>query len=250
VGGDKHFIHGSAGLLPATFRFEKPRDLGYSFQCSQHVLAFYKATSGEERIAMKILDTDKLTDAKWLNLFDVAYLDAAGRTKAWQVATRQAKPKCVSGRFDPPDAVVIAAFHKDSGRVVLTREYRVPLADVEYGFPAGLVDPGESVETAARRELAEETGLNLTRVLAVSPPVYSSAGMTDESVVMIYVECEGQPCTAGNEGSEQIEVILASPEEVRRFCRTPGLKFDAKAWLVLWHLFGPGLQLSRDVSAA
>ena len=199
-------------------------------------------------MAMKILDTDKLTDLKWLNLFNVDYIDAAGRTRAWQVATRQPQPKCVSGRFDPPDAVVIAAFHKDSGRMVITREYRVPLADVEHGFPAGLVDPGEDVEAAARRELAEETGLTLTRVLAVSPPVYSSAGMTDESVVMVYVECEGKPCTAANEGSEQIEVILASLEEVRHLCSTPGLKFDAKAWLVLWHLCGPGLQLSREMT--
>jgi ADP-ribose pyrophosphatase len=199
-------------------------------------------------MAIKILDSDKLTDLKWLNLFNVSYNDTASRTRAWQVASRQPTPKCISGRFDPPDAVVIAAFHTDSGRMVITREYRVPLADVEYGFPAGLVDPGESVEAAARRELAEETGLALTRVLAVGPPVYSSAGMTDESVVMVYVECEGDPCTAGNEGSEQIEVILASPEEVRHLCRTPGLKFDAKAWLVLWHLFGPGRQLTQDVS--
>jgi ADP-ribose pyrophosphatase len=57
--------------------------------------------------------------------------------------------------------------------------------------------------------------------------------MTDESVAMVYVECDGKPSAAGNEGIEQIEVILASVAEVVRLCADPELKFDAKAWLVL-----------------
>ena len=107
------------------------------------------------------------------------------------------------------------------------------LADFEYGFPAGLVDPGESVAAAVARELREETGLELTRIVRSGPPVYSSAGLTDESVAMVYVDCQGTPSTAGNQGAELIEVLLVSPAEAERLCREPDLKFDAKAWLVL-----------------
>jgi ADP-ribose pyrophosphatase len=57
--------------------------------------------------------------------------------------------------------------------------------------------------------------------------------MTDESVAMVYVECDGEPSAAGNEGIERIEVILASGAEAGRLCADPELKFDAKAWLVL-----------------
>ena len=107
------------------------------------------------------------------------------------------------------------------------------MADVEYGFPAGLVDAEESVEEAVRRELMEETGLKLTQIIKRSPVLYSSAGMTDESVSIVYVECEGEVSTAGNEGSEQIEVLFVSADQAGTLCRDSTLKFDAKAWPVL-----------------
>lgn len=183
--------------------------------------------------SMRIKKAVRLTDLKWLNLFNIEVVDAAGNDRKWQVASRRKEPKCTTGHFDKPDAVVIVPFHAARGRIVITREYRVSLAGDEYGFPAGLVDDGESVEAAARRELQEETGLTATRMLTIGPPVYSSAGMSDESVAMVYLECDGEPSAAGNEGIEQIEVILASAAEVGRLCADPQLKFDAKAWLVL-----------------
>ena len=183
--------------------------------------------------SIRIKNAVKLTDLKWLNLFNIEVVDPVGNDRKWQVASRRKEPKCTTGRFDKPDAVVIVPFHTGRDKIVVTREYRVSLAGDEYGFPAGLVDDGETAEAAARRELHEETGLTVTRFLTISPPVYSSAGMTDESVAMVYVECDGEPSAAGNEGIEQIEVILASAAEVGRLCEDSELKFDAKAWLVL-----------------
>ena len=182
---------------------------------------------------MSIRDYEKLTAEPWLNLFRITFGDQEGKNRSWQMASRADIPKCINGKFARPDAVVIAAFHSDTKKMVVCREYRVALADFEYGFPAGLIDEGETIEDATRRELMEETGLTLTRMVDVSPILYSSAGMTDESVAMVCVTCRGEPSTAGNQGGEQIEVILASAQEVGRLCREPGLKFDAKAWLVL-----------------
>jgi ADP-ribose pyrophosphatase len=168
-----------------------------------------------------IKESKKLTHQKWLNLFDVKYVAKTGDEKSWQLATRKKEPKCVTGRYDQPDAVVM----------VITREYRVPLSDYEYGFPAGLIDAGESVEQATRRELKEETGLTVSRFIKMSPPIYSSAGMTDESVTMVYVECEGTPSNTGNTEFELIEVLLITPAEAFQMCSDATLKFDAKAWL-------------------
>jgi ADP-ribose pyrophosphatase len=44
------------------------------------------------------------------------------------------------------------------GRVVLVRQYRLPVEAVLLEVPAGSLDPGEDPETAAQRELQEETG--------------------------------------------------------------------------------------------
>ena len=182
---------------------------------------------------MEIKSADKLTNLKWLNMFDVDYVDQDGRHRSWQIASRSKAPKCITGQFNMPDAVVIVPFHTADNKVVIIQDYRVPLADYEYGFPAGLIDPGETIEQTTRRELQEETGLIVTRFLKISAPVYSSAGMTDESVAMVYVECNGQPSTAGNTSSELIEVQLVSRTQASRMCENPTLKFDVKAWLVL-----------------
>jgi ADP-ribose pyrophosphatase len=182
---------------------------------------------------MKVLFFQKLTHHKWLNLFKLHYTDKNNVSRVWLLASRSKEPKAITCKTDPPDAVVIVARHAATGKIVLIREYRVPLADVEYGFPAGLIDPGESIQEAAARELKEETGLDVIQFTKTSPPVYSSAGVTDESVAMVYVECDGKPNTAGNQASESIEVLLISREEAGALCGDNGLKFDAKTWLTL-----------------
>jgi len=150
------------------------------------------------------------------------------------MASRQNEPKCLTGNYQLPDAVVIVPFHTVRNKMVIIREFRVPLDDYEYGFPAGLVDNGESVEQAARRELMEETGLTVSRFIKVSPPIYSSAGMTDESVAMVYVECEGEPSNSANTDSELIEIQFISSNEAMDLLSNTTLKFDAKSWLAIY----------------
>ena len=182
---------------------------------------------------MKIIDYQKLTDKKWINLFDITYLDKTGRQHTWQVASRDKVPRCVTGNFDPPDAVLMIPFHRVEEKLVLIREYRVPLAAFQWEFPAGLIDPGETIETAARRELKEETGLDLTHIHHISPILYSTAGMTDESLALVYCECEGMPSSSENQGTEAIEVELFSPAEAKQILFDRSHMMDVKTWLAL-----------------
>jgi ADP-ribose pyrophosphatase len=182
---------------------------------------------------MRIGSVDKITDKRHLNLYAVHYQDRSRRDRQWYIASRSDPPKCVSGRLDRPDAVVIVAEHCEQGGVVVIKEFRVPLGACQYGFPAGLVDPGESVEEACRRELWEETGLSVNRIVRISPALYSSSGMTDESVAMVYVACKGEITSAANCESEWIHPFLVTPEEARALCRAPDHPMDVKTWLVL-----------------
>ena len=72
------------------------------------------------------------------------------------------------------NAVAIVPIFRD-GTILVCREFRYAINDYCYEFPAGLIDPGETVEQAAIRELSEETGLKVEEILAVLPAGYSSA---------------------------------------------------------------------------
>lgn len=56
----------------------------------------------------------------------------------------------------PPWVNVVAVTTDD--QLVLVRQYRPGLGAVHFELPAGVAEPGEDVEAAARRELLEETG--------------------------------------------------------------------------------------------
>ena len=183
---------------------------------------------------MKIQNVEKITNCRHLNLYKISYINQNGIEKLWHIASRSDKPKCLTGKFDMPDAVVIVPFHNENDKLVIIKEFRVPLGGYQYGFPAGLVDDGETIQQTCIRELKEETGLNVTRIKKISPPVYSSSGMTDESVSMVYVECDGTPSNKGNEDSEDISTIFISPPEASELCKDSKIKLDVKTWLVLF----------------
>jgi 8-oxo-dGDP phosphatase len=78
-------------------------------------------------------------------------------------------------------AVAVTAVDAD-GNVVLINQYRHPIGRRLLELPAGLLDePGEDPLDAARRELAEETGL-AARSWSVLVDVALSPGFTDEAL--------------------------------------------------------------------
>lgn len=174
---------------------------------------------------MNIYKKEKITDYPHLNLIRARYRDRNGTDKSWLYASRQNSAR--------PDAVVIVPLHQQGNKLVIIKEFRVPLGGFQYGFPAGLVDPGESVVQAGRRELYEETGLTVVNVIKQSPGVFSSSGLTDESVSLLYVVCDGAANTGHNQASELIEVKMLSQNQAADFMGRDNVLFDVKTWIVL-----------------
>lgn len=67
------------------------------------------------------------------------------------------------------------------------------MGDYQYCFPAGLPDPDEGFESAADRELHEETVLDLVRAYPRSPGIFSYAGTTDVAIAPVFAEVADSP---------------------------------------------------------
>jgi len=167
---------------------------------------------------------ETLHAGKWLSLERISYKDKDGITRDWEACSRS------SGR----GAVMMMAFARPSGRIVLIRQFRPPAGAYVIEFPAGLVDPGESVPETAVRELAEECGL-LGRVLRVSAPFFSSPGMSSESVALAIMEIDEESPNSSVETkfdeSEDIETFLVHLDKLGDFLaerESLGDKIDAK----------------------
>ena len=133
-----------------------------------------------------------------------------------------------------PDAVCIVA-RTPRNTLVIEREFRYPLNSWVIALPAGLVDPGEEILGCAARELSEETGYEVipgspARVLPQAG--YSSTGLTDETVQVVYVEAE-KTGAAHTEGNELIEVFELPIADVREFLDTNPLPIGTRAQLIL-----------------
>jgi ADP-ribose diphosphatase len=102
----------------------------------------------------------------------------------------------------------------DEDQVVLLRQYR-PIVGAEiWELPAGTIEPGESPEACARRELIEEAGYDAGRLEPLGE-MLADVGFTDDRVFM-FVARDLRPVARGLESDEHIEVVLTPLAEAYR----------------------------------
>ena len=169
----------------------------------------------------RISGIKKQTDNRFLNLYELDATFRDGSRAPYYVASRRTDEASVKAAThdNHADGVILYGVHGEAkDKVVLIRQYRYPIDGYVYEFPAGLVEPGEDMLEAGIREMFEETGLNFTPV-QTARPFFTSIGMTDESCGTVFGYCRGEPTNAHQEGSEDIQVVLADREECRRILK-------------------------------
>ena len=57
-----------------------------------------------------------------------------------------------------------------------------------FNLCAGMQEKGETIEECIRRELYEETGLSVKKMLKILPPSYSAVGFSDTKTYIAFVE--------------------------------------------------------------
>jgi ADP-ribose pyrophosphatase len=102
----------------------------------------------------------------------------------------------------------------DEGRIPLVRQYRYAVDDALWELPAGRLDPGESPEEAAQRELQEEIGFRAGSMDKISF-FHTTPGFCDESM-HLYRATRLQESKAEGDEDERIEVRSFTLDELSR----------------------------------
>lgn len=161
-------------------------------------------------------------EGKWLKFCAVSFTNSEGQSREWEYATRIGSPGAAS---------IIAIQDGDQPAIILVKQFRPPINNYALEFPAGLIDSGESINSAALRELEEETGY-LGEVVHIGPSIYSSPGLTDEQVSLVTINVTGK-VESKTEPDEVIEVVTLPLKGLDKHLiriQAEGISIDAKLW--------------------
>jgi ADP-ribose pyrophosphatase len=158
----------------------------------------------------KTLKKETKFEGRWLRFEEITYKDAKDKIRKWENVSRTTN-----------GAVVIIAKIKQSNEIILIRQYRPPVDNYMVEFPAGLIDKGEELGITALRELMEETGYE-GKIKEITEPVYSSPGLSNESLAFVFVEVDENLSINKNpeqkvEPTEDIEVMLVDAAKLNAF---------------------------------
>lgn len=172
---------------------------------------------------------------KFIYKYILYYKNKKNQEKKYEVASRN-KFSCIDDIGSKTNAIMIVPFTTD-GKIVLLKEFRMGINNYIYNFPAGIIESGEDEISAAKRELYEETGLNCVNIKKVLRPAFSSAGLTDEKVTVVFMEVEGELSNEHIEDNESIIPIKFDKNSLEKELEIAD--FGGKTQLICYNFVNP-----------
>ena len=177
---------------------------------------------------MKLLHMEKVKDGRYLKNYELTYLNKAGREKKYESVSRSdiSGPEALGQKVS---GVSIVAYYED--KMLLLKEFRMGVNRDIYNLCAGMLEAGESLEECIQRELYEETGLSLKKILTILPPSFAAVAFSDVKTQIAFVEAEGnfEDHTSEN---EQISAKFCTKEEVKELLETE--EFSSRAQMAAY----------------
>ena len=162
------------------------------------------------------------------------YVTAQGNPKTYEIISRNRDIRTLEALQNrTADSVVMILTDESGERILVSREYRMAVAQWIYNFPAGLIDPGETPEQSAKRELWEETGLTLTRVDDVLDNSYSAVGFANERSICVFGTATGE-FRKSTSDAEEIVPGWYTKEQMRALLRTEPFAARTQAYCYAW----------------
>lgn len=183
---------------------------------------------------MEFKHINKKLESHFITRYDITYETAEHEEKVYEMISRDKNIENFEQLHHRPVDAVVLIMHDETGeKILLNREFRLAVGEDVYNFPAGLIDFGELPEQSARRELKEETGLDLVKVTDVIPESYSAIGFSNEKNICIVGVATGTfaPSTSA---VEEIEAAWYTKEEVRGLLAEQPFAARTQAYCYLW----------------
>jgi ADP-ribose pyrophosphatase len=141
------------------------------------------------------------------------------------------------------DSVAVLVFNQNTGKLILVSQFRYPTYQNQHGWTieaiAGMVDPGETPEQTIRRELQEETGMNIDAFEHITT-FYPSPGGSSERIYLYYSEVSGEQAKYKKTGGllghgEDVKAVEMTMEDTLAKIRS-GEIVDAKTIIAIYWL--------------
>lgn len=183
---------------------------------------------------MKYQGIRKIHEGKFITRYDVDYVTEEGRPKTYEIISRNRDLRTLEElQNKAPDSVILILTDESGERMLVSREYRMAIAQWIYNFPAGLIDPGETPEQSAKRELWEETGLTLTRIDDVLDNSYNAVGFANERSICVFGTAAGE-FRKSTSDAEEIVPGWYTKEEMRALLRSEPFAARTQAYCYAW----------------
>lgn len=183
---------------------------------------------------MKFIGIEKKEPGKYINRYDITYETIDHKQKVYEIISRSKELVTREELADhPADSVVLIMHNQTGDKILLNKEFRMACGDFVFNFPAGLIDPGEQFQESAKRELKEETGLDLIRIDDVIGESFSAIGFSNEKNICVVGVAEGAfaPSTST---VEEIEAKWYTKAEVRELLQREYFAARTQSYCYLW----------------
>ncbi|MDE6314705.1 MAG: NUDIX hydrolase [Lachnospiraceae bacterium] len=177
---------------------------------------------------MELTNIKKVKDGKYLKNYDLTYINKAGKEKKYEIVSRREIHEPADlGKKSSGVSIVVTA----NDKLLLLREFRMGVNKEIMNLVAGMIEEGETIEDCIRRELFEETGLSVKRIIKILPASYAAVAISDTSTNIAFVEAEGEFSDHTSE-NEQIKPRFYSRQEVEELLQTES--FSSRCQLIAY----------------